>query len=173
MNYRFKHIIFLRVVTDAAGDAAVTTGKGAAKGFAALDNALGEGRADLALAGGINKQDAKAGLGVMWAMTGVGVIAEGAVAAGAIAVANGLDDALSNTKGESGLQQMTGNPAAKAAIGVGKLGASLYTGGNAVREIGKALTSPFATGGLLLDAISVPSAVTETVQYISNDNIKK
>ena len=122
-----------------------------------------EGHADPANLGTVTKQDVKVGLGVIGAMSGVGMIAEGAVAVGTIAVVNGVDDALSNSKGEAKSQQMTDNPAAKTAIGVGKAITSGFTGRASVLNLGETLKTPFKTGSLLLDAITVTDKAVEIV----------
>ena len=114
-----------------------------------------EGRADGANLGTITKQDVKVAAGVLGVMTGVGVIAEGAVVLGAIAVANGLDDAFSNSKGESGLQQTTSNPAAKAAIEIGKTLTSTFTGVSSILKLEETVKSSFALGSMLIDAATV------------------
>jgi hypothetical protein len=159
----------LSTAANAVGNAAAATGKGIAKGFTAIDNALGEGHADGALAGGLNEHDTKVGLGVIGAMSGVAAIAEGAAVLGAVSIVNGIDDAGSNSKGESLLQQTTDNPTAKTVIGAGKTAASIITGGYNVSNLGETLKSPFATGGMLIDATSTTKSAVEKAQKINED----
>jgi hypothetical protein len=151
----------LSTAANAVGNAAAATGKGIAKGFTAIDNALGEGHADGALTGGLNEHDTKVGLGVIGTMSGVGIIAEGLVGVGLVTVFNGVDDALSNSKGESGLQQMTDNSDAKMAIGLVKTATSAVTGGLSIKSLGETLESPFTTGSMLIDAATVTDKVIE------------
>jgi hypothetical protein len=119
----------------------------------------GEGHADGALTGGLNEQDTKVGLGVIGAMSGVAAIAEATTLAGFVlggaTTVNGIDDALTNSRGESGLQQMTNNSTVKSNIGTGKTVTSAITGGYNILNWGVTLQSPFARGSTLLDVTSV------------------
>ena len=156
----------------AIGNAAVATGNAIVAGIEKID--IKEGRADPANMGTITKQDVKVGLGVIGAMTGVGAIAEGAFAVGAFAVVNGLDDALSNSKGESKSQQMTDNPTAKTAIGVGKALTSGFTGGSSLLKLGETIKSPFSIVSTIIDAATVTSTAVEVVPpLLPNDDLEK
>jgi hypothetical protein len=128
-----------------------------------------EGRADPANMGTITKQDVKVGLGVVGTILSGGLLAEGQLLFGTIGLINNIDDVGSNSKGESLVQQTTDNPTAKAAIGGVKTATSVITGGVGLKNLQHTLTTPFATGSMLLDFTSASKTTVETVKEIVND----
>jgi hypothetical protein len=102
-------------------------------------------------------------LGIIGVMTGVGTMAELGIAGAAatefilpaISTLNSVDDAFTNPKGESGLQQMTKSKETKNAIGNIKGGISIVGVGSGFLQASETIKSPFKTIGTLVDAVSL------------------
>ena len=122
-----------------------------------------EGHNDGANTGNISKQDRIVGGGIAGGLTGIGAIIELGIAGASLTAyliptlttVNSIDDSFTNSKGESGFQQLTSNESTKQSIGATKFFVGILSVSSSMKQPIQTLQSPYRTIGTAIDINSV------------------